>query len=72
MSKGDSISANVQNVWTKLNARWQGEAANLFHREYIVKIAEVTDDFESACLQLETTSLELQKELQALEQKTVQ
>lgn len=70
MSKREGVSTEVQNAWSKLNARWQGEDANAFHREYIVKISEVTDSFDSACLELESISSELQKELQAIEQRT--
>lgn len=70
MSKRDGTSMEVQNSWAKLNARWQGEDANAFHREYIVKISEVIDSFDSACLELESIASELQKELQAIEQRT--
>jgi hypothetical protein len=68
MSEKGRISADVQDVWVKLNARWRGEDADAFHREYIVKISEIVDSFDDACFELSSLSAECMKELNTLEQ----
>ena len=68
MSSKKAIAAEVQDVWSKLNSRWQGEDANAFHRQYIVKITETAESFEDACADLGSISSELSKELQMIEQ----
>lgn len=68
MSSRKAIAAEVQDVWSKLNARWKGEDANAFYRQYIVKINETAESFEDACADLGSISSELSKELQMIEQ----
>lgn len=68
MSSRRLISGKLQESWAKLNTKWQGDAANAFHRQYIMRLTEVSDTFEDACADLENTSEKLLKELQALEQ----
>lgn len=67
MSSKKAIAAEVQEVWSKLNAKWKGEDANAFHRQYIVKISETAESFEDACAELGNVSSELSKELQMIE-----
>ncbi len=69
MSVGNKMSSEVQEAWEKLNARWKGEDATAFHREYIVKISEIADSFEDACFELSRLSAECIKELNSIEQK---
>ena len=68
MSEKSRISADLQDVWVKLNARWRGEDADAFHREYIVKISEIVDTFDDACSELRRLSAECMKELNSIEQ----
>ena len=67
MSSKKAIAAEVQEVWSKLNAKWKGEDATAFHRQYIVKISETAESFEDACAELGNVSSELSKELQMIE-----
>lgn len=68
MSEKYQMSSNVQEVWEKLNTRWKGEDATAFHREYIVKISEIVDNFDDACSELSKVSSECIKELNSIEQ----
>lgn len=68
MSVKNRISSDVQDVWEKLNARWSGEDATAFHKEYIVKISEIVDSFDDACSELSKVSAECMKELDLIEQ----
>lgn len=67
MNSKKEITAEVQDVWSKLESRWKGEDATAFHREYIVKIAETAEMFEKACTELNDISSNLAKELQMIE-----
>lgn len=67
MSSKKAIVTEVQDVWTKLNAKWIGDDANAFQQQYIVKISETTELFEIACADLVSISTELAKELQLIE-----
>ena len=68
MGGKDKISSEVQDAWEKLNARWKGEDAAAFHREYIVKISEIVDSFENACFELSKISSECLNNLNSIEQ----
>lgn len=67
MSSRKAIVTEVQDVWTKLNAKWTGDDANAFQQQYIVKISETTELFENACADLVSISTEFAKELQLIE-----
>lgn len=67
MSSKKAIVTEVQDVWTKLNAKWTGDDANAFQQQYIVKISETTELFENACADLVSISNEFAKELQLIE-----
>ncbi len=69
MKRRDEISEEIQYAWAKLNARWQGEDADAFHREYIAKLSELAASFACACQQLESASSELQEVLTSIEQR---
>ena len=68
MSSKKAIASDVQEAWSKLNAKWKGEDANAFHRQYIVKISETAETFEDSCAELDNLSSELLKELRMIEQ----
>jgi hypothetical protein len=68
MSNKRRISVDAQNVWAKVNTRWRGEDAESFYREYIVRISEIVDSFDDACLELSRLSAECMKELNTIEQ----
>ena len=68
MGSKDKISSEVQDAWEKLNARWKGEDATAFHREYVVKISEIVDSFENACSELSKISSECLNNLNSIEQ----
>lgn len=68
MSSRQLISGEIQEIWSKLNSKWQGDAATAFHREYILRLSEVSDSFEDACTELGSLSENLSKELQMIEQ----
>ena len=68
MSCEREISVNVQEVWSKLNGRWQGPHADAFHREHIVRITETTEAFEDACADLVSLADSALKEMQIIEQ----
>ena len=72
MNSRSKISGNVQEVWSKLDSRWQGEDAKAFHREYILKITETVESFEVACDELGNLSAELSKELQKIEESLLE
>ena len=72
MNSRSKISGNVQEVWSKLGSRWQGEDAKAFHREYILKITETVESVEVACDELGNLSAELSKELQKIEQSLLE
>lgn len=63
-----ALSSGVIEVWTKLNNRWNGEAADVFYREYIVRISEITESFENSCGGLDQITSEMSNELDMLEQ----
>lgn len=67
MSEANRISVSIQDVWAKLNTKWTGEDANAFYREYLLKLTEIADSFEDACIGLKAQSLALLKELQDIE-----
>lgn len=71
MNSKKTITTNIQELWIKLSARWKGEDANAFHRQYIVKISEAAESIEDACAELGDVSSELSKELQLIEQSLV-
>lgn len=68
MSSRQLISGEIQEIWSKLNSKWQGDTATAFHREYILRLSEVSDSFEDACTELGSLSENLSKELQMIEQ----
>lgn len=61
------ISIRMQEAWMKLNSKWQGEAAEAFRREYIVKASDILYSFEAAYSELSSISSELESELQGIE-----
>ena len=71
MSEKGRNSSKVQDAWAKLKTRWRGEDADAFHREYIVRIAEIVDSFDDACSELSRLSAECIKELNSVEQTVI-
>ena len=69
MSRGDSVSENVRDIWSRLNSRWRGDDANVFHKDYVLKLLEISEEFEAACRQMESMANELMKNLQEIEQR---
>lgn len=68
MSNKQEITSSLNEIWSKLNARWTGESANAFHQQYITKMTEVIEDFEAACSDLGVGAADLSKKLQLIEQ----
>lgn len=61
------IAGEIQEAWTKLNAKWHGEPAEAFYREYILRLSEISESFEDSCASISDLSAKFSKELQALE-----
>lgn len=67
MSDQSEITSRLQEIWGKLRARWPGEDANLFHQQYIVKMAETAEYLETVCAQLKAGADALAKKLDQIE-----
>jgi len=69
MSSKQEITSSLNEIWGKLSARWTGDGAAAFHQQYIIKMAEVVEDFEMACSELSVGATSLSKKLQLIEQE---
>lgn len=67
MSNKQEIASTLNEVWGKLSTRWRGEDSNAFYQQYIVKMAEVVEDFEEACSDLGVGAADLAKKLELIE-----
>ena len=68
MPNGRGISEKAQEIWTKVNSKWQGDDANAFFREYSSRIIESSQQFESSCGNLKQQAEAFSKELQMVYQ----
>ena len=68
MSFSTNMVNNVTDVWIKLNAKWQGEHADAFYNDYIVRISETVEEYDKACAEVRLLSAEFNNALEALEQ----
>ena len=68
MSYDWEIAASFNEIWQKLQTQWTGEAADAYYRRYVPKMAEVLENFESACSGLSTGADDLLKKLRLFEQ----
>ena len=68
MAGKQEITASLNEAWGRLNTGWTGEHANAFHRQYVTKMTETTEAFESACSDLSDGAAELSKKLEMIEQ----
>lgn len=68
MPNGCEVSEEAQEIWTKVNSKWQGEDANAFFREYSSKIIETSQQFERSCNNLKQQAEVFSKELQIVYQ----
>lgn len=59
-------TSDMEENWAKLSARWRGDAAVAFHEQYVLKLEELTQDFDAACEKLEQTASDLLSELQTI------
>lgn len=63
----NQASAEITEVWSKLQRGWSGEHADAFHREYILKMQETAEQFETSCHELHMVSATLSKEMALIE-----
>lgn len=63
----NNVSSEIAEAWSKLQRGWSGEHTDAFHREYIVKMNETAEEFESACCELNQISATLSKEMTLIE-----
>ena len=68
MSSKQEITSSLNEIWGKLHARWSGEGANAFYQQYILKMTETIESFETACSDLNVGAADLSKKLQLIEQ----
>ena len=68
MSVRTNMVNNVTDVWIKLNTKWQGEHAEAFYNDYIVRIRETVEEYDKACAEVRTIAVEFNNALEALEQ----
>ena len=63
----EQIAGRIQDAWGKARALWRGEAADAFHRQYIVPLRENAERFDAACRELEDRTQMLDRALSAIE-----
>lgn len=68
MPNGRGVSEEAQEIWTKVNSKWQGDDANAFYREYSSRIIETSQQFEKSCGNLKQQTEVFSKELQLVYQ----
>lgn len=68
MSSKQKISLTVNEIWTKLNSKWKGEAADAFYQSYIMKLTEIAEEVENSGCELSSKCEELSKQISLLEQ----
>lgn len=68
MPNGRGVSEKAQEIWTKVNSKWQGDDANAFFREYSSRIIESSQQFERSCGNLKQQAEAFSKELQMVYQ----
>lgn len=68
MANGRGVSEEAQEIWTKVNSKWQGDDANVFYREYSSRIIETSQKFEKSCASLMQQAEAFSKELQIVYQ----
>lgn len=68
MPNGRGVSEEAQEIWTKVNSKWQGDDANAFYREYSSRIIESSQQFERSCGNLKQQAESFSKELQMVYQ----
>lgn len=61
------IASRIQEAWSKAQVFWRGEAANAFHRQYIVPMRENAERFDAACRELAGRAQMLDRALSAVE-----
>lgn len=68
MPNGRGVLEEAQEMWNKVNSKWQGDDANAFFREYSSRIIETANQFESSCGNLKQQTEAFSKELQIVYQ----
>lgn len=68
MPNGLRVAETAQEIWVKVNSKWQGDDANAFYREYSSRIIENSQQFEHSCGNLKQQAEAFSKELQMIYQ----
>ena len=68
MTKTTFSAGTLQEIWTKLNSKWRGDAADAFYTEYIIQMQECAEQFAVSCSNLSNETKAISAELVSIEQ----
>lgn len=68
MSSEQEIASSLNEIWEKLHTKWSGEDSNAFYQQYILKMTETIEFFETTCSDLRAGAADFSKKLQLIEQ----
>lgn len=68
MNSKREITSSLNDIAGELRTRWTGESANAFYQQYITKLTEVVENFETDCSDLSIGAADLSEKLQRIEQ----
>ena len=67
MAPSFNAAAHIAEAWSRAQSGWQGEAAEVFRAEYILRLQECAELLDRACGAAEEQTRLLAEELSALE-----
>ena len=63
MAENTMTAERLREAWGRAAGKWRCEAADAFHREYILSMEETAESFDALCAQISEGSQALSTEL---------